>query len=155
MSKIIEILSCEEGYREQPYTDTEGYPTVGCGILIGPRNASLANYQFSIPRSVGDVWMQQILDEKIRQMKRVPALKAALDQCNDARADVLYSMAYQLGISGLSAFKNTLMMIAGGHFEAAAEGMLSSLWARQTPLRAHRHAEVMRSGTYDAYQELI
>lgn len=155
MSKIIEILACEEGYREQPYTDSEGYPTVGCGILIGPKNASLANYQFSVSRRVGDIWMRQILDEKIGRMKQVPAPKAALEQCNDARADVLYSMAYQLGIGGLSAFKNTLLMIAEGHFDAAADGMLSSLWARQTPVRAHRQAEVMRSGTYDAYQGLI
>lgn len=155
MSKIIQILAYEEGYKEKPYIDTEGYPTVACGILIGPKDASLANYQFRVPRSVGDVWMQKILDEKIQQMNQRPTILAALKQCNPARADVLYSMAYQLGIDGLAAFKNTLVMISNGNFNGAAEGMLSSLWAKQTPARAKRMAEVMRSGTYDAYQGVI
>lgn len=155
MSKIIQILAYEEGYKEKPYIDTEGYPTVACGILIGPKDASLANYQFRVPRSVGDVWMQKILDEKIQQMNQRPTILAALKQCNPARADVLYSMAYQLGIDGLAAFKNTLVMISNGNFDGAAEGMLSSLWAKQTPARAKRMAEVMRSGTYDAYQGVI
>ena len=155
MSKIIQNLAYEEGYKERPYIDTEGYPTVACGIVIGPKDAALANYQFTVPRSVGDIWMQRVLDEKIQQMNSRPALVAALKQCNPARADVLYSMAYQLGVDGLSAFKNTLVMISNGNFEGAAEGMLSSLWARQTPQRAKRLAQVMRSGTYDVYQGVI
>lgn len=155
MSKIIQILAYEEGYKERPYIDTEGYPTVACGIVIGPKNASLVNYQFTVPRNVGDIWMQKMVDEKIVQMKSRPVMVAALNQCNPARADVLYSMAYQLGVDGLAAFKNTLVMISNGNFEGAAEGLLSSLWARQTPQRAKRHAQLMRSGTYDAYQGVI
>ncbi len=155
MSKIIDILAFEEGYKEKPYIDTEGYPTIGCGILLGPKDASLANYQFSLPRSVGDAWMQQLLEEKIDQINNQPVLVAALKQCNAARADVLHSMAYQLGVDGLAAFKNTLLMIANGNFDGAAEGLLSSLWARQTPARAKRHAQAMRSGTYDAWQGVI
>lgn len=37
MSKIIQILTYEEGYKDRPYIDTEGYPTVACGIVIGPK----------------------------------------------------------------------------------------------------------------------
>ena len=99
--------------------------------------------------------MQKMVDEKKAQMLSRPTLVAALSQCNTARADVLYSMAYQLGVDGLAAFKNTLVMISNGNFEGASEGMLSSLWARQTPQRAKRHAQVMRSGTYDAYKGVI
>lgn len=99
--------------------------------------------------------MQRMVDEKIGQMNSNPTLVAAMKQCNPARADVLYSMAYQLGVDGLLAFKNTLVMISVGNFDGAAEGMLSSIWARQTPQRAKRHAQVMRSGNYDAYKEII
>ncbi|MEM6161036.1 glycoside hydrolase family protein [Erwinia sp. P6884] len=155
MSKIIQILAYEEGYKDKPYIDTEGYPTVACGIVIGPKNASLNNYQFTVPRSVGDIWMQKILDEKIREMIMRPMLVAALRQCNPARADVLYSMAYQMGIEGLSAFKNTLVLISNGNFDGAAEGMMASRWAKQTPARAKRHAEMMRNGNYDVYQGVI
>lgn len=131
MSKVINILVFEEGYKEKPYIDTEGYPTIGCGILLGPKDAPLANYQFSLPRSIGNVWMQQLLDDKLKQINNRPMLVAALKKCNPARTDVLYSMAYQLGVDGLAVFKNTLLMIANGNFEGAAEGMLSSLWAKQ------------------------
>lgn len=155
MSQIIQILNYEEGFKEKPYIDTEGYPTVACGIKIGPKGASLSNYTFTVPRKVGDVWLQQFVDSTINQCRTNPAIYAALQQCNPARADILYSMGYQLGVAGLAGFKNTLVMISNGQFDEAANGMLNSLWARQTPNRAKRHAAVMRSGDYDVYKGLI
>lgn len=155
MSQIIQILSYEEGFREKPYVDSEGYPTVACGIKIGPKGASLSNYTFTVPRKVGDVWLQQFVDSTINQCRTNPAIYAALQQCNPARADILYSMGYQLGVAGLAGFKNTLVMISNGNFTGAANGMLSSKWATQTKNRAQRHAEVMRTGTYDIYKGLI
>lgn len=155
MSQIIPILNFEEGYVETPYLDTLGFPTVAGGIRIGPKGASLSNYTFRVPRKVGDVWKQVIVDEKVIDMNSRPAIYAALKQCNPARADVLYSMAYQMGVDGLAAFKNTLVMISNGNFTGAAEGMLNSLWAKQTPGRARRHAEVMRTGSYDIYKGKI
>jgi len=155
MSKVIQILMYEEGYQEKPYRDTEGYPTVGCGIKIGPKGAALDNYIFNLPRTVAEVWLQEMLNSQMKDINRRPSILAALRQCNTPRADVLYSMAYQLGVDGLSAFKNTLLLIAAGNFSGAAEAMLASLWARQTPTRAQRHADVMRSGTYTQYQEVL
>lgn len=155
MGQIIAILNFEEGYKEKPYLDPLGYPTVAGGIRIGPKGAEISNYTFTVPRDVGDVWKQSILSAKISQMSKYPAILSALKQCNSARTDILQSMAYQLGCDGLAGFKNTLAMIAAGNFSGAADGMLNSLWARQTPARAKRHAEVMRTGTYDAYKGLI
>lgn len=155
MSQIIPILNFEEGYVESPYLDTLGFPTVAGGIRIGPKGAALSNYTFRVPRKVGDVWKQVIVDEKVLDMNSRPEIYAALKQCNPARADVLYSMAYQMGVDGLAAFKNTLVMISNGNFTGAAEGMLNSLWAKQTPGRARRHAEVMRTGSYDIYKGKI
>lgn len=155
MSQIIPILNFEEGYVESPYLDTLGFPTVAGGIRIGPKGAPLSNYTFRVPRKVGDVWKQVIVDEKVLDMNSRPAIYAALKQCNPARADVLYSMAYQMGVDGLAAFKSTLVMISNGNFTGAAEGMLNSLWAKQTPARARRHAEVMRTGSYDIYKGKI
>lgn len=155
MSQIIAILNYEEGFRPKPYIDTEGYPTVGTGFLIGPKGAALSNYTFSISKQVSDVWLQELVDNRIQQMNAKPAIMAALNKCNPARRDVLISMAYQLGTDGLAGFKNTLAMVAAENFSGAASGMLNSLWAKQTPKRANRHAEVMRTGTYDIYKGLI
>lgn len=155
MSQIIPLLNFEEGFRARPYIDTEGYPTVGVGFLIGPKGAAVSNYTFSLSKNVSDVWLQEIVDARLKDMQSNPSIAAALKQCNPARADVLQSMAYQMGINGLAAFKNTLAMVAAGNFAGAAAGMLSSKWATQTPKRAQRHAEVMRTGSYDIYKGLI
>ncbi|WP_318367118.1 glycoside hydrolase family protein [Enterobacter sp.] len=155
MSQIIPILNHEEGYREKPYIDTEGYPTVGIGIKIGPKGASLSNYTFTVPRAVGDVWAQVFVDNVTRECRSNPSINAAMQKCNPARQDILISMAYQMGVAGLAGFKNTLALIAAGKFTEAANGMLSSKWSRQTPNRAQRHAEVMRTGSYDIYKGLI
>lgn len=155
MSQIIPILNMEEGYKEKPYIDTEGYPTVAIGIKIGPKGAPLSHYTFTVPRKVGDVWTQVFIDNIQNQCLNNPAIYAALQKCNPARADVLYSMAYQMGVAGLAGFKNTLAMISNGKFDDAANGMLNSKWAKQTPNRARRHSDVMRTGTYDIYKGLI
>jgi lysozyme len=57
-------------------------------------------------------------------------------------------MSFQLGVDGLLGFKNTLKMIEQRNYEAAAAGMLNSLWAKQTPERANRMAEQMRTGIW-------
>jgi len=155
MSQIIAILNFEEGYVEKPYIDTLGFPTVAGGIRIGPKGASLSNYTFSVPRSVGDVWKQVIVDTKELELKSRPNIAAALKQCNPAREDILVSMAYQLGVDGLAQFKKALIFISNGDFISGANEMLNSLWARQTPGRAQRHAEVMRTGNYDIYKGKI
>ena len=155
MSRIIDILNFEEGYKEKPYIDTQGYPTVAGGIKIGPKGAKLSNYTFTVPREVGDLWKKSFVTRTIDEMLDKSNIRSAIGKCNDAREDILISMAYQMGVDGLAGFKNTLAMIADGRFDDAAKGMLNSLWARQTPNRAKRHAEVMRTGTYDAYKGLI
>lgn len=155
MTQIIPILNFEEGYREKPYRDTQGYPTVAGGIKIGPKGADMSNYTFTVPRRVGDLWKEVFVENTITEMQLRPTIISALKKCNDARRDVLISMAYQMGVPGLAGFKNTLAMIADGNFDGASRGMLNSLWAKQTPERAQRHAEVMRSGSYDIYKGLI
>lgn len=155
MTQIIPILNFEEGYREKPYRDTQGYPTVAGGIKIGPKGADMSNYTFTVPRRVGDLWKEVFVENTITEMQLRPTIISALKKCNDARRDVLISMAYQMGVPGLAGFKNTLAMIADGNFDGASRGMLNSLWAKQTPDRARRHAEVMRSGNYDIYKGLI
>jgi len=161
MGKIVAILNYEEGYRKSPYIDTEGYPTVAGGIKIGPKGAPLSNYIFTVPRLVGDAWQTTIAAQKLAQMKTVPAIAAALSVCNDARTDILLSMAYQIGVgnpklgTGLAGFTGTLGFIAKGDFAAAAAEMINSKWAQQTPNRARRHAQVISDGSYNTYAGLL
>lgn len=65
----------------------------------------------------------------------------------DVRQRVLLNMCFNLGITRLLGFKNTLAAMEAGRFAAAAAGMRASLWARQVGARADRLALMMEKGT--------
>ena len=148
MPTITSLVQYEEGFREKPYLCSEGYPTVGTGIRIGPKGADLKNYEFTVPREVDAVWLQSILNSTMKGMLMNERIAKAMNVLDEARTAVLVSMAYQMGVPGLAQFKNTLYLVETKQFEEAAKAMLDSKWARQTPNRARRHAEQMRSGLW-------
>lgn len=148
MPNITSLLQYEEGFREKPYLCSEGYPTVGTGIRIGPNGADLKNYEFTVPKEVDAVWLQSILNSTMKGMLSNERIARAMNVLDEARTSVLVSMAYQMGVAGLAQFKNTLALIESKRFEDAAVAMLQSKWAKQTPNRAKRHAEQMRSGLW-------
>ena len=55
-------------------------------------------------------------------------------------------MCFNMGIDTLLEFKNTLSFMQAGDYNSAANGMLSSLWAKQVGLRADNLAVMMRTG---------
>jgi lysozyme len=57
-------------------------------------------------------------------------------------------MAFNMGISGLLEFHDTLAKIQTGDYTGAAKGMLQSKWATQVGDRAHRLAIQMESGVW-------
>jgi lysozyme len=66
---------------------------------------------------------------------------------DEVRQLALCSMVFQLGIGGATRFVQMLAGLRGGDFNAAADAALDSKWARQdTPARAHRVAEMIRTG---------
>jgi lysozyme len=52
----------------------------------------------------------------------------------------LLEMSYQLGVSGVMKFKNTIKCLKSGDYENAYREALDSTWAKQTPSRAERVA---------------
>ena len=148
MTSIISLIEYEEGWRDKPYICSEGYPTIGYGFKLGPKGASLKQYQFSIPKQAGVVWMGCLITELTADLADHPRIGPAYRACDDCRRAVLISMAYQMGLDGLAKWKNTLAAIVAQDWDKAAAAMLNSLWAKQTPKRAKRHADQMRSGVW-------
>ena len=169
MTDITDLLEHEESYSKTPYRDSRGFPTVAIGILIGPKNADMANYTFTVPYEVAKLWTRTFIDDIMHQVDTNPKyaqIKSALRRCVTAvggypltvttpyytspRAAVLLSMAYQMGLDGLAAFVNTLALVEQGKWDNAADAMLQSKWAKQTPNRAKRHTDQFRSNVWDA-----
>lgn len=131
----------EEGKRNRPYLDTEGYWTIGIGHLMEDQSPS--NKNFSIDDNLVYKMYEQDLQNKIDDLGR--ALPWAKD-LDPVRYMCLLDMCFQMGIGGLLGFNNTLRCIKEGDYEQAAKNMLVSKWAKQTPNRAKRRADEMRTG---------
>lgn len=138
---LLQEIEDEEGFRPAAYQDHLGYWTIGIGTLIDARKGggiSKDAAYFMVGEKVAEI--EKGLDKNISWWRDL----------NDVRQRVLISMAYQMGVPGLLKFKNTLENIETGNYDAAKNGMLASLWARQTPARAKRLAERMETGQASA-----
>jgi lysozyme len=138
-SNITRLLRGEEGEVLTEYKDHLGYSTIGVGRLIDARKGGGITAEESAYLLGNDI--QKKLSELERKLPWVKEL-------DEARRGVLLSMAFQMGTDGLLGFKNTLEMVRTGRYTDAAKGMLNSLWAKQTPQRAKRHSEQMRTGKW-------
>lgn len=139
MNNITRLLRGDEGEVLHEYKDHLGYSTIGVGRLIDKKKGGGISKEESAYLLSNDIMRFSIeLDRKLPWWKSL----------DDARRGVLLSMAFQMGVDGLLGFKNTLAMIQKGDYNAAASGMLNSLWARQTPERAKRMSEQMKTGEW-------
>ena len=136
--KGLDDLERREGFRPCVYKDSEGLWTIGIGLLVDPSRPG-AGLTHEEARWI----LGRRYDQKVAQLNAaLPWLKTL----SDARQRVLYDMAYQLGVSGVLAFRNTLKAIQVGDWQAAHDGLMDSLWARQTPNRARELAAQMLEG---------
>ena len=125
----IDQIKQDEGFRARPYQCSEGVWTIGYGttfMLTDEAEMLLVNH----------------LDRITRRLKQED-FYTSLSLC---RKSVLQQMAYQLGFDGLLKFKKMIASLKGQDYERAAQEMLDSLWAKQTPGRAERLATQMKTG---------
>ena len=149
---IEQILAYEEGFRSKPYLCSEGYVTVGYGTKLHKTpNLDPSDFLIRVTPDVAVGWLQCDISkiEKRLMASHVGGTDGIYDQmicCYPNRKAVVLSMAYQLGVSGLLGFHRFWAAVTMGKYEDAANEMLDSRWATQTPARAWRHATVMREG---------
>lgn len=133
-TKLAEQLVIDEGKRNKPYKDSVGKTTIGVGHNLDDVGLS-------------DDEIQYILENDIDRV--IGDLDAALpwwSALSEERQQVLANMCFNLGISRLLAFRNTIEAIKEGRYDAAANGMRASLWYRQVGARAERLALRMIAG---------
>lgn len=141
MTKAIDQLRRHEGEVLHAYQDHLGFWTIGVGRLIDKRKGG------GISKEESEMLLKNDIDEVMFELNnRLPWYNAL----NDARKAVLMNMAFQLGITGLMGFSKTLSLIEAGDYAQAADQMLRSKWASQTPNRAYEMAEQMRKGQWQS-----
>jgi lysozyme len=142
LQKLIAELRRDEGVRYDRYLDSKSIPTCGVGHNIQAKPLP-AGWKFPL----NDTQVNSLLDDDLEDVfhdldRNLPWWT----DLNDTRQRVLANMAFNLGITKLLGFRNTLVFMRQGKYDAAADGMLASAWASQVKGRAQRLADMMRKG---------
>lgn len=135
MTSILEVLERHEGFVSHAYQDHLGYWTIGIGRLIDKEKGGGISKDEAYYLLGNDLArIARALDHRFPEWRSL----------TPNRRLVIQSMAFQLGVEGLMNFRKTLDYIRAGNFSKAADEMLDSKWARQTPKRAEELAYMMK-----------
>lgn len=121
------------------YEDHLGYLTIGVGRLIDERKGG------GISKDESQMLLSNDVESRRNRLGKALHWYRELDV---VRQGVLLNMSFQLGVAGLLNFVNTLELLRRRDYTACAKAMLQSKWAKQTPERAYRLAEQMRTGEW-------
>ena len=139
VNNIIDQIKLDEGVIPYAYQDTLGFWTIGVGFLIDKRKGSgLDNEEIDF------ILQHRVGMKQAEILERWPPF-ARLDP---VRQGALTNMAYQMGVSGVLAFKDMLAALIAQNWAAAHDAALESHWAQQTPERAQRIATQLLTGDW-------
>ena len=133
MQELINSVKENEGYRSSVYKDSLGIDTIGYGFAI--KDLELDE----------DI-CEEILKRKLeRLIDRVQKKWGWIINLPQEAQEVMYEMCYQMGVSGVSKFKKTLLYLESHEFRMASKEMLDSKWAKSdSPQRAKRMSEIIK-----------
>ncbi len=136
-AKLSAQLIRHEAMKLRPYIDPAGKITIGVGRNLDDTGITADEAAYLLD---GDI------SRTIRGLAaRYPAWFPALDPVRQA---AVTNMAFNLGIGGFSTFTTLIAALTRGDFNAAADAMIQSLWAKQVGYRALELSEQMRSGEW-------
>ena len=130
-----ELLKRHEGEKLKPYRCTAGHLTIGIGHNLDAKGIS---------KRVCDIMFAEDIVEVAEWLEKQ-------DWYNDLdtiRQAAIIDMTFQLGIKGMSDFKNTIAAFKNMEYQAAAEHMTKSKWFAQTPGRAEEIINIIRTGNF-------
>lgn len=128
--RLIESIIEHEGFSKTAYPDplSGGKPyTFGHGLTYITEYES----EWIVARRINEI--RKELSSKLIFFIQLPI----------QAQEILIEMAYQIGVSGVLKFKKTIQSLKNRDYIEAAEEMIDSRWARQTPRRAHELAARM------------
>lgn len=133
MSDLVDELKDLEGFSGMPYLDHLGKDTIGYGTLL------------PITREEADLLLRFRLDKFKANLRESVSNEYPTLAIKDEAWEILYNMAYQMGVAGVLKFRNMFVALVREDYVSAATEMLDSLWARQTSKRAKKLASRMRN----------
>jgi len=138
MKKLVGMLKRQEGISKWAYEDHLGYVTVGVGRCLDPEKGL----------GLSDDEIDYLLRNDIMRCYQELDVFSWFHDLDEVRQHAIVSMLFQLGLPKFLEFKKTLAFLAEGKYSQAAEEMLNSKWARQTPNRAREISYMVETAQY-------
>lgn len=149
MINLIRMLTIDEGIQEKVYTDTRGFKTSGIGFNMDDPFARGVWVHADIPESFNNVY------NGTQNLSRDSAWKLLNVGINNAKSDLqsifgditvlpehiqlsIINLMFNMGKHVFLQFKTFIYLIKGAKYDAAAEDLSHTLWAREVPNRAKR-----------------
>ena len=135
---LKERIKKHEGFVPKIYRDSLGFATIGYGHLVLPTDDFVEGQQYSreVLDAVFDKDFQNAVDNANKLIGDIPLVYQA--------REIICEMVFQLGIGGVSKFKNMWKALEDGDYHTASVEMLDSRWAKQTPSRAESLSNIMK-----------
>ena len=132
-----------EGFRNKPYLDSLGYPTIGYGHLINKKEKKMFQAKFS------KKFLSNLFDRDFKI-----ALTAYKKNFNYKKhpkntKEVLIEMIFQIGIKKQRKFVKMNKHIQNNDNFLAALEMKNSLWYKQTPKRVEGLISLLLKKEYE------
>ncbi len=160
---IEEMLKYDEGYKLEVYFDHLGYPTCGIGHLI-KRDSTISKTQAI---ALLDKELNRNTQGRITLAEQTYLFRKDLEAVqtgiahssfygvyqglDPVRQSAIQNMCFQLGILGVSKFRKMWAALARQDYQTAYKEGLDSTWFKQTPNRARRVMETLRTGSTQHY----
>lgn len=135
---VRELIIKHEGRVGHAYQDSLGFWTIGVGHLVDQRKGG------KLPDEIIDALLDYDIDTHRNELFMQLPWVIGMD---DVRQAAMIDMYFQLR-GNLLGFKEALRFIQARAWSAAADALLDSKWAEQTPNRAKEVAEMIRSGKW-------
>lgn len=138
LEQLKERIKIHEGFCDTVYKDTLGKRTIGYGHLCTDNEEWKDGKAYTI-EYLNDVF-EGDFNEAVRQTEQLIGNLVLHKEANE----IIIEMVFQLGMSGVSKFKKMWAALKNQNYDEAANQMLDSKWAKQTPNRAKDLSEIMR-----------
>ena len=143
MDRLLESVKKHEGYPNKVYLDTLGKRTVGVGHLC-------VEDFWEDDKEYEESFLMEILEKDLQEA--ITNANALMDKhdcgdIDDQAKEIIIEMVFQLGMTGVSKFKNMWKALAEKNYIGASYEMLDSRWSKQTPNRAKAMAKTMKEIT--------
>ena len=137
--ELKEQIKEHEGFVPRTYKDSLGKRTIGFGHLcVEPE-------QWDDDKEYTREELERVFDKDFDEALKNAESLIGQRSINFIAKQVIIEMVFQLGIGGVGKFKKMWSALDSEDYGEASFQMRDSLWAKQTPNRAEKLSQKMRS----------